>query len=361
MGKKKGKKMGKKMGGAVDEGETSEMIQDNIKNAKEAHELERGHRNYFQLERDKLYTFWEITKKELQEAKAALRNKTREKEEMIERHGIEVKVYKQRVKHLLYEQKNQNDQMKVDEEVQLDTLNKERQAEENALQYEERQVKMELKEAEYARAERLRIMRKEQDRLMTEERQQFERKAKEMQNKYEKKMRVLRDELESRRKKETDEIEARKDRHIDLLMKKHQSAFTEIKNYYNDITHSNLELIRMLKAEVTQMKQKEAQDEKQLHAIAQENKRLSEPLTKALREVEKLRQQLAFYEKDKQTLAYSKSRLLVMEDELQQKQWENEIMSQRFSAVQNQRDTIYSKFEDAIGELQQKNGYKNLC
>jgi len=51
-------------------------------------------RNYFQLERDKLSSFWDISKKELEEKKADLRNKDREMEEMEERHQVEIKVYK---------------------------------------------------------------------------------------------------------------------------------------------------------------------------------------------------------------------------------------------------------------------------
>lgn len=46
------------------------------------------------------------------------------------------------------------------------------------------------------------------------------------------------------------EIEERKNNHINELMKKHEKAFGEIKNYYNDITHNNLDLIRSLKEEV---------------------------------------------------------------------------------------------------------------
>ena len=47
---------------------------------------EREERNYFQLERDKINTFWEISKKELEDRKAELRNKDREMEELEERH-----------------------------------------------------------------------------------------------------------------------------------------------------------------------------------------------------------------------------------------------------------------------------------
>jgi hypothetical protein len=48
------------------------------------------------------------------------------------------------------------------------------------------------------------------------------------------------------------------------------------------------------------------QNEKLMYEIAQENKRLSEPLSKALKEVEALRQALANYDKDKLSLAQTK-------------------------------------------------------
>lgn len=45
------------------------------------------------------------------------------------------------------------------------------------------------------------------------------------------------------------------------------------------------------------MKKKEAANEKLMYEIAQENKRLTEPLAKALKEVEGLRRDLTYYEK----------------------------------------------------------------
>lgn len=41
---------------------------------------------------DKINAFWEITKKDLDDRKAELRNKDREMEEMEERHQVEIKV-----------------------------------------------------------------------------------------------------------------------------------------------------------------------------------------------------------------------------------------------------------------------------
>lgn len=45
------------------------------------------------------------------------------------------------------------------------------------------------------------------------------------------------------------------------------------------------------------MKKKEAANEKLMYEIAQENKRLTEPLAKALKEVEGLRRDLTNYDK----------------------------------------------------------------
>jgi hypothetical protein len=96
-------------------------------------------------------------------------------------------------------------------------------------------------------------------------------------------MKILRDDLELRRKQELHETEERKNAHIRDLMRKHRQAFNEIKNYYNDITSNNLDLIKTLKEDVAEMKKKEALNEKLMYEISMENKRLAEPLNRALK------------------------------------------------------------------------------
>lgn len=64
---------------------------------------------------------------------------------------------------------------------------------------------------------------------------------------YENKLGELKKELELRMKVEIHEVEERKNEHINDLMKNHEEAFKEMKEYYNDITRENLELIRMYK------------------------------------------------------------------------------------------------------------------
>lgn len=67
-------------------------MEEHVSRIREELDREREERNYFQLERDKIHTFWEITRRQLEEKKAELRNKDREMEEAEERHQVEIKV-----------------------------------------------------------------------------------------------------------------------------------------------------------------------------------------------------------------------------------------------------------------------------
>ena len=67
-------------------------------------------------------------------------------------------------------------------------------------------------------------------------------------------MQNLREELELRMKVEIHEIEERKNQHINELMKNHEEAFREMKDYYNNITKENLELIKMHREKLIDIK-----------------------------------------------------------------------------------------------------------
>ena len=68
------------------------QLEEHVVRLREEIDREREERNFFQLERDKVSTFWEITKRQLEESHAGSRNKERELEEAEERHQVEIKV-----------------------------------------------------------------------------------------------------------------------------------------------------------------------------------------------------------------------------------------------------------------------------
>ncbi|XP_053304482.1 dynein regulatory complex subunit 4 [Spea bombifrons] len=363
-GSKKKSAKGKKTPGVVDgvatEEMTKEQLEEHIVRLREELDREREERNYFQLERDKIHTFWEITRRQLDEKKSELRNKDREMEEAEERHQVEIKVYKQKVKHLLYEHQNNISELKAEGSVAIKLAQKDHHSQEATLWKDMRGLRVELKEQELANEMVVKNLKMKQDEEITRLRNDFERQVREIETKYEKKMNILRDELELRRKTEIHEIEERKNGQINTLMKNHEKAFSDIKNYYNDITLNNLALINSLKEQMEEMRKKEDRLGKEMADLQLQNRRLTEPLQKAREEVADLQKQLANYEKDKTALASTKTRLKQTEKELNQEKWEHEVLEQRFGKLQEERDELYTKFTAAIHEVQQKSSFKNL-
>ncbi|WP_411023833.1 hypothetical protein, partial [Salmonella sp. s51228] len=91
---------------------------------------------------------------------------------------------------------------------------------------------------------------------------------------------------------EVHEVEERKNEQIQILMKNHEKQFSDIKNYYNDITTNQLTLISELKKDMERLKKKEDSLEKELNEKQAENKKLLEPLQKANEEVSELKRRL---------------------------------------------------------------------
>jgi len=360
--KKKGKKKKKKEAVRLEDMDPTsvEYLTELLKRLNEQFVGEQQTRNYYQLERDKIYTFWEITKREMDDVNAELRNKEREQEELAERYQVEIKMYKQRFRYLLYEHQNSITQLKTAGEVELKLQQDHQRNQLAELNMDKRSLLTELKEMETSQNEMVSKLRQDQEREVHNLRVEHDRRLKEILNSYDKRMKVLRDNMEKERKDELTKLELQKKDDILVLKRLHEKALADIKTYYNDITHNNLELIQVLKQDVAEMKKREVQHEKMMFEIAQENKRLSEPLDKAAKEESYLDRELENYERDKKELREVKAKILVTDEELKKVEWEREVLEQRYEKVKKERDVLYANLQSAVYEVQQKAGFKNM-
>ncbi|XP_057257942.1 dynein regulatory complex subunit 4 [Pezoporus wallicus] len=339
---------------------TKGELEKHVLRLREELDREREERNYFQLERDKMHTFWDITRRQLEEKKAELRNKDRQMEEAEERHQVEIKVYKQKVKHLLYEHQENLTELKAGGMLSMKLAQKDHWAQEMEMQKEKCSLKAELKEQELANEAVLKNKDLKQEQEITRLCNDFERQVREIETRYAEKMHVLRNELDLRRKTEIHEVEERKNSHISQLMRNHEKAFNDMKNYYNDITLKNLELISLLKEQIEDLQIRTDRLEKEKADALLQNKQLNESLQQAQEQIFELEKKLVRYDKDKEALTNAKAHLKITQKEWKDLQWEHEVLEQRFRKVQVERDELYQKFTKAIHEVQQKTGFKNL-
>lgn len=364
---KKGKKGKKDKAAPEPEEEESEhdtmdldMLREIVPMLRQQMEKAQLDRNYVQLERDTIQTFYDITKNEVRNLEMLIAKKDREMEIMEDNHRVEVRVYLQKVRHLEYEHQNNLTNINIEG---ADFLAQEEQAHEDRAQKHKKakkSLKMELAERDWVKAEEIKKMKAMHERNLEVQRKIFEKNTDELEVRCKDKLKQLEADLELRRKVHIHEIEERKNLHINDLMHNHEKAFENMKTYYNDITNDNLKLIRDLKEEVAEMKKKQGEYAKNMYSISLENQRLKEPLTKAVAEVASLRAQLKDRDKDRLSLRNAKARLQVLEGQRAELRQQHKQMQADFVAVESERDQLYGTFETAIKNVQQKTDFSNV-
>jgi hypothetical protein len=243
-------------------------------------------RNYMQLERDTISTFYDITRKEVKQLDLEIMAKDREMEAMEENHQVEIKVYIQKVKHLEYEHKTQGKKVKGDGDAAKLREADEFRERNVLLRKKKRELATRIREQDGVQAEEVAETRKRNEKSLEQLRLQFQENLRDLEVNYESKVSDLEAALELQRGVEIHEMEERKNMHINGLIRNHKKAFGQIKRYYNVITMDNLQLIKSLKKEIEDLKKKAAKTEKMVADISAENKRLTDPLQLALKEVE---------------------------------------------------------------------------
>merc|ERR1740121_3113243 len=213
-------------------------------------------------------------------------------------------------------------------------------------------IKRELREQQHENEADVQIMRQGFAKSLAKLRETFEHNHKQLMDQYDEQVEELKVDLELRRKVEIHEIEERKNQHINELLFNHQEAFDEIKAYYNDITHDNLQLIKSLKDEIQEMKEKKNQ--KRMQVLTQENKDLSEPLAKKLEEQRELEEKLKSYTKDKMALKNLKAHNKQLEERITEAKSEYRATEEKYRKLEKERDDLYRRFQKAVREIQRK-------
>ncbi len=134
----------------------------------------------------------------------------------------------------------------------------------------------------------------------------------------------------------------------------------QIKNYYNDITHDNLKLIKNLKDEVNDKKKKAQANQKLMFDISQENKRLKDPLAVAVNEVGHLKYELKDSEKDRLSLRNAKARLVLLEKKFKNLKVEHGHIHEQYEKVEEERNKVYDSFEDTVRSVKKRSDFRNL-
>jgi growth arrest-specific protein 8 len=289
----------------------------------------------------------------------AIAAKDRDMEQLEDNHRVELRVYQQKVKHLEYEHRNNLKGIIHDGTNYLDMEQSMHQSRERELLKIKEQLKFERMEMELVNATKVSEIRSQHEKQIAKLRHQFEDSLSELNSRCAIRLKQLENDLELRRRVEIHEVEERKNQHINDLVKNHQKAFGQMQNYYNDITGSNLQLIKSLQKQVEALKQRAQNNKKMLHEYTVENQKLSEPLSKVSAEISELQSQLKERTKDQMALRNANSRLSSLSKQTNEMRKKYQKLGDDYHRVESERDGLYHSFEEVLQRIERQSDFQN--
>ncbi|XP_029318560.1 LOW QUALITY PROTEIN: dynein regulatory complex subunit 4 [Cottoperca gobio] len=339
--------------GLTKEEMSKEQLEEHIVRLREELDREREERNYFQLERDKIHMFWEIADRQLEEVKAERKNFDKDIEEDEGRHQVEIKVYKQKMKHLLCEHQNTISELRADGLVSTQVMQKEQEQLETRLHKDMRAIMVDMHELDNENL--VKEFELKHAKEMTEIRNRWEKQLTEIQAKYEKKMELLPQELDNMTKNAISEREDHWNSHINTLIEDHNKTFSDAKALVDGM-HQDLDMNGSLKTQMKEMTLKQEQKVKDRACLLKDNNRLAELLSKVKEEVAANEKKMKYHITKKVCWMPVKR---LKKNELDDLKRDYETMEEKFSKLQLERDELYKTFTQNIQKVQQKADLKN--
>ncbi|CAL4110967.1 unnamed protein product, partial [Meganyctiphanes norvegica] len=324
---------------------TKDQLEGHVLRLRNELEREREERNYIQTELERVQRLWEVSAENLDLVRKELRYKDVEIAEAEEKHQQEISVYQQKMKHLMFTQENSLTKLQVNSEEALLNVHKDAVAEEAKVKQEKEDLQVQLRTMESNYLTIIANMKLSNSKSLDELRKEFESEAAEMEAKSVKRVKALQTQLELKRKTELVTQEEKKNNFLSTIISNHEKSFDEMKNYYTDITATNLKLISELKAELGEQKEREHKLEQEMSAALSGRSRLENEVTTLRKKLADTERSVQRSKRDKESFLTSQAQVKVLKSEKESLQWELEVLRQKMEKIDNDlsgKNELYS-------------------
>ncbi|KAF7216608.1 transcript variant X2 [Nothobranchius furzeri] len=346
------------MGRLSTEEMSKDQLEEHIVRLREELDREREEKSFFQLERDKTQDFWEISKRKLQEAKAELRNRDRERDEAEERHQVEITVYKQKLKHVLSEQQNTISEMKMD--TACSALLVQNQNTDSGLELHRGLQNLQMDFQEKLIQEGISIMelrQKHQVELM-ELNNKYRHRLKEVEQTFQQRMDFLVTMEDKKRESAIRELENHLENRMGSVIQDQDRVLRQAEEFYTQVIKKQLSDQEVPKAEA--LRSEMIQKNRKLERAQQKEKVLKRSLKEAEQKVLELQEQLQKHVRFQEAMKENQGQQKVVEKELKDLMVEYELLLQAFQKVEQERDELLQRQMESILDVQQRSSLKRI-
>ncbi|KAM6987382.1 dynein regulatory complex subunit 4-like [Tautogolabrus adspersus] len=352
-----------KQSAVVDGLSTKEMskdqLEEHIVRLREELDRVRKEKIYFQLERDKEQASWDINKRRLEETKARLRIRQREKEEAKECQRVEINVHKQKLKHVMSEQHSTVSGLKMDAVTATSLIQNQNTETELGLRGEVHSLQASYRKKMFHDENCIKELKLKQQVELMELTNDYDRRNRDMAMKYTEKMQSALEEHNKKKCAEILEVDDRWKSRIATLVKDQDRALRQAEIEFSEAHNKHLGQLKD-KEELVELKKVLVREERKLAAAGQEEKRLQMCLQESEQKLPQLQKQLEEYNKDRTKMLKSRARVKVIEKELKDLSMDHELLLQDCEKVQQECDEVRKKQTVAILDVQQQCGLKEM-
>uniref|UniRef100_A0A1A8K7V8 Dynein regulatory complex subunit 4 n=1 Tax=Nothobranchius kuhntae TaxID=321403 RepID=A0A1A8K7V8_NOTKU len=341
--------------GLTKEEVSKEQMEEHIAYLREELDREREERNYFQLERDKVATIHEITERKLKEVKAEIKVVQKATEDDKARHEVEIKVYKQKMKHLLCEHQNTISELTADRLLSAEVMQKKQDLLEAELRSKVKAALVDVQDLDHkTHIEKLEL---EHTKKMAATQEDWESQITEAEVKHEECLHLQQEELDDVFKSMTSKQELSWNNHINDLKEIHEKTLKDLAMTCN--IKEECKKIEKLKQENKERLTELDQLGKMLSIQEQSNQLLSERLSEVKEQIYSVEEKLKYtsYTKRASHVPGMKA--------LKKLKRDYDVLQERFSELQLERDdlsqsvpqriqSVQDETEDVIRQLESK-------
>ncbi|XP_026025198.1 dynein regulatory complex subunit 4 [Astatotilapia calliptera] len=329
---------------------SKEQLEEHIMRLREELDREREERNYFQLERDKIHSFWEITVRKQKEVDSELQKVEKDVEENEARHQLDVKVYKQKIKHLQHEHLNDIAELNADSLASNELMEKEQEHLEEELR--KTITRVDIQEINFKHTKKELELKHGEE--LTTRSDHLEKQLAEITASFEMKVQALKQDLDNIWKSEISDSENHWNSHIAALKQDHDETYRSTEEFVI-IMKTDTDTLTELKGEINEAKKKQKSMKLEVVTVLKENKHLAELISKIKEENDEIAKKLRHYSGNKDAIGNIKRK------KLKDLKAEHEVLEQKFSELQLERDELRKAFTEIVEKAQHNGDIENMA
>ncbi|XP_050439543.1 dynein regulatory complex subunit 4-like [Adelges cooleyi] len=303
---------------------------------------ERQNRSTYQIERDQMRIFWEITKQNLTTLMAdmvATQNEAGDNAQRVEQ--VKKRARQQRLQ-LVYEQNLELKQVKSQNSNVLKSIAAECDRQITELFNVNSSLKQTILHNALDHTNQIKNIKVAHVQELDAKAEVMQNQMSQIMERIEKKRQTVVEGVLKKHELGVALIENAKERQVKMLLEKHKNEFDDMHSYYQELLVSTQTLVSVLKEKLEMLSIKTSSTDKYVSSLERENQHFKGLLEKANGDIIRLEQKMIHFKKNKKSLEYNKKELKKCMERYENLMVENGALEIRY----DQKAEVYRSLKD---------------